>query len=193
MSAAPTLKDRLLQSRFIGTFAQKYHIFEEGTSLFLIDQHAAQERITFEKFKRQIDSGKVEVQPLLTPLVLKLAPGEMLAWEDLKDALKAIGLETTLFGEGAIAIQAYPMLLAAPENAVRALLGGDEVAQSDKDALARRACRASVMAGDKMAANEAVHQMKELMACRDPMTCPHGRPVFVELKEGFLDRQFLRT
>jgi DNA mismatch repair protein MutL len=191
-----TLKDRLLLARFIGTFARKYHLFEEGTSLFLVDQHAAQERITFEKFKRQIDSGKVEVQPLLTPLVLKLTPGEMLAWEDLKESLKDLGLETTLFGDGAIAIQAYPALLDAPENAVRALLGeasGDEVARTDKDALARRACRASVMAGDKMAGSEAVHQMKALMACQDPMTCPHGRPVFVELKEGFLDRQFLRT
>ena len=188
-----TLKERLLAARFIGTFACKYHLFEEGQSLFLVDQHAAQERITFEKFKRQIDKGSVEVQPLLTPLVLKLTPGEMLAWEELKGALNELGLETTLFGEGAIAIQAYPMLLAAPENAVRALLGGDEVARTDKDALARRACRASVMAGDKMAQSEAAHQLKELMACQDPMTCPHGRPVFVELKEGFLDRQFLRT
>jgi DNA mismatch repair protein MutL len=198
--ADQTIKDRLLSARFIGTFASKYHLFEEGSSLFLVDQHAAQERILFERFKRQIDSGKVEVQPLLTPLVLKLAPVEMLAWEELKDTLQDVGFETTLFGEGAIGLQAYPALLANPENAVRALLGGpaspaggDEVPVSDKDTLARRACRASVMAGDRMAALEAVRQMKALMACDDPMTCPHGRPVFVEFKEGFLDRQFLRS
>ena len=193
MPAAPALKDRLLQARFIGTFARKYHLFEEGTSLFLVDQHAAHERITFEKFKRQIDSGQVEVQPLLTPLVLKLSPGEMLAWEELKETLKGLGLETTLFGEGAIALQAHPVLLSAPDNVVRALLGGEEIARTDQDTLARRACRASVMAGDMMYASEAAYQLKELMACQDPMTCPHGRPVFVELKEGFLDRQFLRT
>jgi DNA mismatch repair protein MutL len=202
--ADTAIKDRLLIARFIGTFADKYHLFEEGSSLFLVDQHAAQERILFERFKRQIDSNKVEVQPLLTPLVLKLTPGEMLAWEELKDSLKDIGFETTLFGEGAIALQAYPMLLDNPENAVRALIGGEEVPLSDrfakvggpearKDALARRACRASVMAGDRMIALEAVGQLRALLACQDPMTCPHGRPVFVEFKEGFLDRQFLRT
>jgi DNA mismatch repair protein MutL len=77
---------------------------------------------------------------------------------------------------------------------VRALLADDDLgAPGNTDVLARRACRASVMAGDRMKAEESVHQLKHLMACDDPFTCPHGRPVFVELKTSFFDRHFLRT
>ncbi len=192
-ASGPTLKDRLNRAQFIGTFARKYHLFEEGESLFLVDQHAAQERILFEKFQAQIEQGKVEVQHFLTPVIIKLTPGEILAWEEFKEGLRALGFETTLFDQTTIAVQTYPTLLTAPEKAIRTILGGDETPVTDRDALARRACRASVMTGDRMDMVLAVHQLKELVLCQDPMTCPHGRPVFIELKTSFLDRQFLRT
>jgi len=92
-----------------------------------------------------------------------------------------------------MALHTSPVLLARPGDAVRALLADEHLAGVDHDALARRACRASVMAGDRMKDEEAVHQLTALMACENPFTCPHGRPVFVELRSSFLDRQFMRT
>ncbi len=190
------LKERLLRSRWIGTFVNTYHLFEEGEALFVIDQHAAQERILFEKFRAQINAGKLEVQHLLTPVVVRLTAQERLAFDHSQEKLGLFGFEATLLDEGAIALHTSPALIAGSgpmARAAQALLGDDEGVKPDIDRLARRACRASVMAGDRMKGEEAVHQLQELMACADPFTCPHGRPVFVELKTAFFDRHFLRT
>ncbi len=188
-----TLKDRLLRARFLGTFIRKYHLFEEGEGLFVVDQHAAQERILFELFSRQMSSGSVELERLLVPVVIRLSPRELLLWEDGKPQLDALGFESELMGEGAVALQAHPRLIRAPEAAFRSLLSDEVKGLSDRDRLARRACRASVMAGEVMHGDEAREQLKRLLACADPFTCPHGRPVFIEVKGSFLDRQFLRT
>ncbi len=186
------LRDRLSRARLIGTFASKYHLFEEGGSLFAVDQHAAQERILFEVFAGQMTAGTMDVERLLVPMVVRLSPRELLAWEVIKPELDTLGFESTLMGEGAVALQSYPRLITAPEAAFRALLSDEVKSFTGKDLLARRACRASVMAGERMHGDEAREQLKRLLACADPFTCPHGRPVFIELKESFLDRQFLR-
>ncbi|MEI8012363.1 MAG: DNA mismatch repair endonuclease MutL [Candidatus Omnitrophota bacterium] len=188
-----TLKDRLARARLIGTFACTYHLFEDGDSLFVIDQHAAQERILFERFSTQVAAGKVEVQRLLVPLVLKLSPREQVIFEESGERLALFGFEATAAGKDTMAIHTVPVLLSRPESAARALLSDDPALSSDQDALARRACRASVMAGDRMREAEALHQIQALMRCENPFTCPHGRPVFIELRTSFLDRQFMRT
>jgi DNA mismatch repair protein MutL len=192
-AGVPQVRERLLRARFLGTFARKYHLFEEELSLFAVDQHAAQERIVFERFIRQIHSGQLEVQRLLMPVLIPVTPQEMLAWENAQDRLFALGFETTLSGPSTIALNSHPSVLVNAEAAVRVLLAEEDLPRADHDTVARRACRASVMAGDAMTPPEAVHQIRELFSCQDPFTCPHGRPVFIELKSTFLDRQFLRT
>lgn len=186
------LKDRLARGRFIGTFMCKYHLFEEADSLFLVDQHAAQERIIFERIMSQVHSGQVEVQRLLAPLAVRLTTVEMLAWERLHGLLDQLGFETSLISRDTVAVFSYPLLLAAPENVLRQLLADEGQLKVDTESVARRACRASVMSGDRMQAVAADHQLRELLACADFMTCPHGRPVFVEMKAEALDRQFFR-
>ncbi len=188
-----SLKERLSRARFLGTFIQKYHLFEAGEGLFIIDQHAAQERILFELFTRQMNGGALEVQRLLVPLVFKLSPREILTWENLRLPLEGLGFESALIGEGAVAIQAYPHLIKNPQEAFLALLTDEGKGLASRDMLARRACRASVMSGERMHADEAREQLRRLMDCADPFTCPHGRPVFIELKSSFIDKQFLRT
>jgi DNA mismatch repair protein MutL len=75
-----TLQSKFARARYIGSFINKYLLFEVDQSLFLVDQHAAQERIMFEKFDKQMNEGTLEVQPLLTPILLKLSPAEKIAW-----------------------------------------------------------------------------------------------------------------
>ncbi|NLE64493.1 MAG: DNA mismatch repair endonuclease MutL [Elusimicrobia bacterium] len=185
--------ERLERLRFLGTFASKYHLFEEGEGLIVVDQHAAQERILFERFLDQAARGEVEVQHLLIPQLVKLPPGDMLRWEACHAELEALGLLTARLDEETVSVNAIPGILKGPEALLRAVVADGQGARFDREAFARRACRASVMAGDRMSAAEAVHQMQALAACRDPMTCPHGRPVFIEIKTSFLDRQFFRT
>jgi DNA mismatch repair protein MutL len=168
-------------------------LFDAGTILLVVDQHAAQERITFEMMIQQMENSRVEVQRLLSPYLVTLAPQELTSWEEAKDVLGEIGFESTLFDDQTIAVQTYPVLIKDVERAVRDILSGGDVARCDHESLARRACRASVMAGEKLGAKQAAFQREELIKCRDPFTCPHGRPTVVEMSESFLDKQFLRT
>lgn len=192
-TADTTLQTKFGGARFIGAFINKYLLFEEGTSLFLVDQHAAQERIMFEKFRDQIDNGTVEVQPLLTPLLLKLTVQERIHWDEAQEKIKEVGIDTALFDEETLAVHSQPVLLKNIEQSVRALLSGDAIARCDRATIARRACKASIVTGDVLSPAQAEHQRRQLLACQDPFTCPHGRPTVVELKESFLDRQFLRN
>ena len=188
-----TLRSKFTRARFAGSFLQKFLLFEADESLLIVDQHAAQERIMFEKFKDQIENSRVESQPLLTPLLLKLTPQEKITWEELQEKLAASGIETTQFDNDTIAVQTQPLLLKNIETVVRTLLAGGEAPRMDRDSLARRACKASIVAGDKLDITQADYQRRQLLECNDPFTCPHGRPTLIEVTQDFLDRQFLRT
>ena len=171
----------------------KYLLWEVDDALLLVDQHAAQERIMFEKFKKQIDDGQVEVQHLLTPILLKLTPQEKIIWEESQEVLKEAGLDTNAFDEDTIALQTVPVLIKRPEAVVRMLLCGDKAERCDHLTIARRACKASIVTGDQLSPEQARYQRQQLLECLDPFTCPHGRPTVIELKDSFLEKQFLRT
>lgn len=192
-NASQNLSNKFSRSRYLGTFINKFLLFEADRSLLIVDQHAAQERIVFEALIRQMQRGHVEVQNLLTPDLLKISMAEMLAWEEGKEVLEQLGLSSTQFDKNTIAIHSCPALLGNPLQAVRELLAGGNITRADHATLARRACRASIRAGDSLKPIQAEFQKEQLLKCRDPFTCPHGRPTVIELKENFLDRQFFRT
>lgn len=192
MNKQESLKNKLFTARFIGSFLKKYLFYESGSSLLLVDQHAAQERIAYEQLLKQIESGKIETQQLLTPLVMQLSTQEMLVWDEAKEKLEEIGLSTTLWDKESIAIHAHPELISTPEISVRNILAGEQVARCNNEMLARWACRSSIMAGDEVQQKAAEYLCKRLLECDDPFTCPHGRPTVVEIEEKFLNKQFLR-
>ncbi|MFZ2385305.1 MAG: DNA mismatch repair endonuclease MutL [Candidatus Omnitrophota bacterium] len=186
------LRSTLEKARFIGSLKKKYLLFESTASLLLVDQHAAQERITYEKLSLQIESGKMEIQNLLAPVTIRLNKKEMLAWEILKGKLEKIGFSTTLWDKETVAVHSHPALLLQPEAAVRDILCDEESKIYDTDMLARRACRQSLMSGYDMKEKEAEYLIKGLLKCADPFTCPHGRPTVVEITTLSLDKNFFR-
>lgn len=186
------LKAKLKTSRYLGNLLKKYLVFESGDSMLLIDQHAAQERITFEKLKDQIEKAKVEVALLLTPVLIKLSPQELVSWEENKELLEKAGFSTTLFDRDTLALHSHPQLIAQPENSVHNLLSGENIPKLDPETLARMACRSSVMAGFSMNKEQAEFQQQALLKCVDPFICPHGRPTVIEILEETLQKQFLR-
>ena len=192
-----SLQDRLNQALYIGSLINKYLLFQAGNShgcsLLVLDQHAAAERVTYERLIRQMNKGGVEVQRLLSPVLIKVSVQEMLVWEESQEELSALGLDTNLWDKETIAAHSYPIFLKDIEKAVRYILGGEPLGRGDHDALARRACRSSVMAGDVLKSPQAEHLRDELLQCLDPLTCPHGRPTVIEMSEEFLDKQFLRV
>lgn len=187
------LRGKLEHGRYIGVFINKFLLFESGRSLLVVDQHAAQERITFEQFILQMEKGRVEVQHLLSPYLIKLSPQDLNSWEETQDVLESCGFSSSQFDGETIAVHTYPALLKDPARAVREILAGETVGRTDHATIARRACRASIMAGDALNDEQADFQRVQLLKCADPFTCPHGRPTVIEMTEGFLDKEFLRT
>ena len=188
-----TLKQLLKESSYIGVFHHKYLLFEARGTLLIIDQHAAHERITYEKLKKQIEKGRVEIQQLLTPLLLRITRQEMLSWEEAKEALEKLGFATTAWSNDSLAIHSHPILITQPERAIQNLLSGEELTRCDVDTIARRACRQSVMGGDILRKEQADALRTQLLGCQDPFTCPHGRPTLIQVQESFLNKQFLRA
>ncbi|MCD6408143.1 DNA mismatch repair protein MutL, partial [bacterium] len=160
--------------------------------LFVIDQHAAHERINYEKFLTQIKKKNIEIQRLLSPIIINLTPQEISVWEEGKEKIEKIGFLTTRWDRESIAIYGYPALIKNPEIAIRNILSEREIKKWDEEKLARNACRASVMAGENISEEEAVHLKNSLVECENPLTCPHGRPTIIEISESFFDREFLR-
>jgi DNA mismatch repair protein MutL len=187
------LRAKLTAANYIGQFRNKYLLFESGTSLLLVDQHAAQERIVFEQLITNMLKGNSEVQHLLTPVVIKLTAQSLLQWEDLKDDLEAIGFASSQLDNESIAIHTAPVLIKDIECAVTNSLAGDRIPRHDHESLARRACRGSVMSGQRLTPEQSLFQREQLLQCLNPFTCPHGRPTVIEIDENFLNKQFLRT
>ncbi len=187
-----SLKSKLSDSIYIGSFSKKYLLFEYQSSLLVIDQHAAAERVTFEMLTKQVQKNEIEVQKLLAPIVLKCSPQELLIWEETKEYLEQCGFENNQFDEESTAIHSYPTLLKDTEKSVREILAGSEIEKCDFSTVARRACRSSIMAGDKLDKTQVEYLKSQLLDCADPLTCPHGRPTIIEMTEDFLDKQFLR-
>ena len=188
-----SLQAKLKSAQYIGSFMNKFILFEYEQAMIVIDQHAAAERITYEHLITQMDKGNIEIQHLLTPVHIQLTPQEYSAWEAIKEDLENLGFSNSPWKDNAIAIHSYPYFVKDIETAVRNILAGERLPKGDHDALARRACRSSIMAGDPLNKEQILHQREQLIKCLDPFTCPHGRPTMIELSENFLDKQFLRT
>jgi len=188
-----TLREALSNALYVGSFYKKYLLFETNHSLIIVDQHAAQERVHYEKLIAQLENKAIESQKLLTPILLSVTPQEMNSWELHSHAIAKIGFDVTQWDNQTIAIQAHPTLITLPENAIRNILNEITAGHYDSDIIARCACRQSVMAGDFVDKQGAQYIKEMLCACEDPFVCPHGRPTVIEMEEQYLSKQFLRT
>jgi DNA mismatch repair protein MutL len=186
------LIEKLKNSEFIGIFKNKYLISAYDDSLFFIDQHAAVERINYEKFIEEIEKENINIQQLLTPLIINLNYEEMAIYEKVEKIIEKYGFLTTKWSENKIAIHGYPSLLKDIEFSIRSLLSEENIDKYDKEEIAKRACKVSITSGQKLTEKEAKHIIEKLIECKNPFVCPHGRPIVVEISERFLDIQFLR-
>jgi len=185
--------------RMVGELYNSYIIVEQGDEAFLIDKHAAHERILFEKLKANQET--ITAQSLLQPIPVRLSPSaaaELLANRDMLDEL---GFEIDEFGENTILLRQIPMDL-SPEDAAEAaetlaadlLNGRREKKDTVRDELLHTvACKAAIKAGWKNDEKELLAVVKEVMAREDLKYCPHGRPICVTLSKKQLEKQFKRT
>ena len=185
--------------RMVGELYNSYIIVEQGEEAYLIDKHAAHERILFEKLKA--NQEKISAQALLTPIPVRLSPeaaGELLSNKDLLDEL---GFEIDEFGENTILLRQIPMDL-SPDHAAEAieemaadlLSGRREKTTSVRDEVLHTvACKAAIKAGWKNDEAELLAVVKAVMSRDDLKHCPHGRPICITLSKKQLEKQFKRS
>ncbi|GAB6063121.1 DNA mismatch repair endonuclease MutL [Deferrisoma palaeochoriense] len=182
--------------RFLGAVEATYLVFQDpdGRELVVLDQHAAHERVLYERFLAEGPARPV--QRLLVPVTVECSPTERALFEERRDLLESLGFRVEPFGEAALAVTETPADLpaGAAEAVVRDLLAaGAEVAAEGRDAVARRAaCAAAVKARRALEASEAHALLSALGRCRHPTHCPHGRPLVVRLGRKELEGMFHR-
>lgn len=199
-TALPVPEGRQKQPlRLVGVAWKEYIFVELDDALYLIDQHAAHERILYEKFNREKDPDVLS-QRLLTPMVIQLSHREHAVLMENLELLAKTGFDIEDYGDRSVKVSAVPMVLGMPQ--VRDFFGemADRIseyralptAEKRRDALVKLACRKAVKAGDELsmdAVDKLIAQMRETGA---PPTCPHGRPLVVRIEKTELDKRFRR-
>ncbi|MGH2585118.1 MAG: DNA mismatch repair endonuclease MutL, partial [Dehalococcoidia bacterium] len=183
--------------RVIGQMGTTYVIAEGPDGMYLIDQHAAHERVLYERILAQQAVSAPEIQGLLTPAIIDVTPAQAAAFNSAAGALQPLGFDVESFGDGALAVRAVPVVLAGRDvpRAVVDLL--DALAAPDTAPVADRApmtlaCHAALRAGMTLSLDEMRELVRLLETCAAPRTCPHGRPTMMHLSAAALDREFRR-
>ncbi|EFO79570.1 DNA mismatch repair protein MutL [Oscillochloris trichoides DG-6] len=185
--------------RVVGQVGLTYIVAEAPEGMYLIDQHAAHERITYERLMTQRASGAIESQGLLLPLVVPLAPASSALLLGYPDELAALGFTLEEWGEG-VRVRSAPATLPSDEIAPAlteladhlAGRGGSTPSDRYEEILITLACHTSVRAGQALSHEEMRQLLRQLEACISPRTCPHGRPTMILLSPAQLEHQFGR-
>ena len=185
--------------RVIGTLFNTYILIELNDSLLIIDQHAAHERLMYEKFTARMNSGKPASQPLMLPVIIAVSPREMSLIEENREALEKVGYEIEPFGDRSISVRAVPFIMghADVRPIFMDMLGsldriGSATMEARADEIATMACKAAVKAGDKLTDSEISSLISQMLATGAPPTCPHGRPVSRTLSKRDIEKLFKR-
>ena len=192
--------ERIPLMRLIGQIGATYLVAEGPDGLYLVDQHAAHERVLFEKLMAQREMQKIPSQALLNPEVVTVPPGAAKLLLEQLPALNRFGFDVEEFGPNTFQVRAMPTLFMGGDAsaALRALVEDfeeDEAPlQNEIEAkLAGRVCkRMAVKAGQALSNDEQRALLTDLEACDSPRTCPHGRPTMIHLSVDMLERQFGR-
>lgn len=186
--------------RVVGQVGATYIVAEGPSGLFLIDQHAAHERILYEQFAAAYAAQEVAAQELLEPVTVELLPEQMALAEASLETLRTVGFRVELFGRTTVRVRAIPALVSGddPAQALLAALGEIECGEmptgaTAEQALIARVCKqAAVKAGQVLSYAEMEGVIRQLELCESPRTCPHGRPTMLHLSAEELARQFGR-
>jgi DNA mismatch repair protein MutL len=193
----PTLELPVL--RVLGQLANTYIIAEGPDGLYLIDQHAAHERILYDRISTQWSQKKVEVQGLLQPITIEFSPREEETLKGSKEFLAEFGFTIEPFGNRSYLIRAIPALVARANiieiiSALLDSLGSKESLNPWEEKIAQSlACHGAIRAGQQLSNEEMRELLKQLEQTKQPRACPHGRPTMIHLSGRQLDKEFGRV
>jgi DNA mismatch repair protein MutL len=185
----------------LAQFRDSYILASAPDGLVIVDQHAAHERVLYERLMAQGRGGGVAAQRLLFPVTVEIGPAELLAFEDAREDLSALGFSAAPFGENTLIVDEIPALLPAGSVAslMHELLGevlewrrAEGLERLRHRLVATAACHAAVTANHPLDASRMRAIVDDLLVTAMPMTCPHGRPVLLRLSVDQIERGFHR-
>ena len=185
--------------RMIGVAFDTYIILQNDKQMLLIDQHAAHERILYEKLMREIDAGAGS-QMLMVAQVVHVTPQDAAKIETFSEEIKAAGFDIEPFGDHTYQIRAVPNVLGIPQSRSAFLEMVDRLGelrvlsthQKRRDAILQMACKKAIKGGDKLTMEEIKPLLADMLASNAPPTCPHGRPLVITLSRSEIEKRFRR-
>lgn len=182
----------------IGTIFKTYIILQKGSNMYLLDQHAAHERVLYERYMDKFYNMDINMQMLLDPIVLELPTTDMLKIENNIDLFMKFGFEIEIFGKNHIMIRCVPTIFGTPESEKFVLDIIDNIDEINNnyelkgEKFASMACKSAIKANDTIYEEEINSLLKQIEMCKNPFTCPHGRPIFVEISKTEIEKMFKR-
>ena len=195
------IDEKLLNTRIAGVLFKTYIILENQRDgiTFLVDQHAAHERVNYEKFLHMYLKSEITSQILLKPEIIELNQIEYDKILNYLELFKKLGFKIEDFGDNSVVLREVPMIFGMPTyvNFIRDIIDSlDKEISSNYEAdlykIMKKACKASVKAGDDLSDMEIESLIRDLKNCENPYTCPHGRPTVVEVSKHTISKLFLR-
>ena len=184
--------------RLIGSFLNTYILLEYKENLIIIDQHAAHERLNYEKYVRSLDEGVLS-QPLLVPIVLEVTPREASILEESLELLNEAGYEAELFGGSTVKVTSVPFIYGSSDMKLlfTDLIDNLELLkhaekQRRLDAVIQASCKHAVKGGEKLTQDEINALLKSMSDTEASPTCPHGRPVMKVFTRRGIEQLFKR-
>ena len=194
-----TPKDLLPLLRVIGQISKTYIVCEGPEALYVIDQHAAHERVVFENVINRYTDNDPDVQSLLEPIVVDLDDIQMEIIEKNEKIFSVLGMDIELFGDNSYIIRSVPHILStqnpifAFKNMISVLEEGKHFETWEEKAAYSIACHGAIRAGKTLSLIEMETLIKQLENCHQPNNCPHGRPTLFSIDNNNLAKRFRRT
>jgi DNA mismatch repair protein MutL len=184
----------------LGQINKTFIIAETQNGLALIDQHAAQERVNYEKFLKELKGNALKKQHLLQPKIIELNPREHQIAITNKDFIEKLGFEIDDFGSNSIKLSSIPQIFGKLKTTLfidivneLAKINTSIINTEIEEKIIKYACRASIKAGDELTRTEMKQLLEQLEQTNNPYSCPHGRPTVIQLTNADLEKKFKRT
>jgi DNA mismatch repair protein MutL len=191
--------NQIAELNIIGLLFNTYILTQDASNFFLIDQHAAHERINYEYLMSKHNTGDITIQPLMVPIILEVSPKESVLVKDNFDTFERLGFEMEWFGENTIAIRSVPIIMGEPcsgdffNEILDSLEGNNKAVSPLEKIVISMACKNSIKAGTSITYEEMQELVKRLSQTKSPYTCPHGRPTLISMSQYELEKKFKRV
>ncbi len=193
----PFSLDPLKGFKILGQAFHSYILFESKTTLFLVDQHAAHERILYDQLYEDAKQNRVIRQRLLKPESLRLSPEDYALFKEHESVFDEVGFTIESFGKDTIVIREVPLALGVPKDPsfiidILDRIGGKNPPEDEKSLIIQKSCKNAIKASKSLSQMEIKELLHKLQSITPPLHCPHGRPILLKVEERDLEKFFKR-